>query len=460
MRLRSLAVCLGFTASWMVSGCASGPAVYEKVLKELPASPEAPPPSGSVPSASKSSLTFEDCFVLALGRNERLAITGEDYFQATLLRHRAWAALSPEMTLRGTYLRQEDVAPPPGTVTQRFNDPSRLDYGLRVRQPLFNGFKDVYALRQIGETIQARRSTLLQERQNLLLNVAGAFYGALQAQQEVSTLEESVRLQQERLREVQARQRLGLARKTEVLLVETQATSVEARLVRARNALQTLRERLGLVIGAPVERPLVDSVQDGPLPADLGALVQAARAGRNDLKALEASVKAAQAQLGVVRGEFAPSVDLTGNYYLRRSGVSSDIKWDVLFTLDYPFFQGGVSRARYREAASKLRQARLLAQGLRRQIDVEVETAYLDMKASDALLKTLEAGFKAAEENYRLIQEEYRQGIGTNLEVLTAYTFFENARLDLDRERLNRKVLYLRLQTVTGGAPVRVTSDE
>jgi outer membrane protein TolC len=168
-----------------------------------------------------------------------------------------------------------------------------------------------------------------------------------------------------------------------------------------------------------------------------------------------ACVFCATAQMGLVRGEFAPSVDLTGNYYLRRSGISSNIKWDVLFTLDYPFFQGGASRARYREAASKLRQARLLAQGLRRQIDVEVETAYLDLRASDALLKTLEAGFKAAEENHRLIQEEYRQGIGTNLEVLTAYTFFENARLDLDRERLNRKLLWLRLRAATGAMPVR-----
>jgi outer membrane protein len=298
--------------------------------------------------------------------------------------------------------------------------------------------------------MDARRATLRQERRNLLLAVAGAFYAVLQARQEVATLEESVRLQQERLREVQARQRMGLARRTEVLLIETQSTSAEARLVRARNALESSRERLGLVIGAPADGPLVDSLKDGPPPGDLEALRRAARGGRADLMAQEANVRAARAQVSVVRGEFAPSVDLTGNYYLRRTGTSADIGWDVLFSLDFPLFQGGASRARYREAASKLRQSRLLARSLGRQVDVEVETAYLDLKASDALLRTLEAGLRSADENYRLIQEEYRRGIGTNLEVMTAYSFLENARLDLDREHLGRKVLWLRLRTAVG----------
>jgi outer membrane protein TolC len=409
----------------------------------------ADPTFSSQSTEAKPTWTLDDCFNLALNRNERLAIVREDLFQADLLRDRSIAALFPEVSVRGTYFRQAEVpAGTIGTVT-RFFDPTRVESLFKLQYSIFDA-RQFAALSYVDHVRAARRSSLRQRRLDLFLQVSEAFYETVKAQREIGILEESVRLQQERLREVKARQNQGLARKTETLLIETEVADAEARLVRARNLLDASRERLGFLIGGDVDRPLIDTLEEKALPDDLQQLIDEAMRMRSDLKESESQVRSARSQISVAKGEFLPTLDLTLNRYNRREGFFTDIDWDVQVEINFPFFQGGNSRARYREAVSRYRQSRLAESALQRQIRMDVKTAYLNLRSSDALLATLQVELSAAEESHRLIQEEYRQGLATNLEVLIAYNRLENARLQLDRERLNRKMAWIRLHGAMG----------
>ncbi|HKB16283.1 MAG TPA: TolC family protein, partial [Planctomycetota bacterium] len=81
-------------------------------------------------------------------------------------------------------------------------------------------------------------------------------------------------------------------------------------------------------------------------------------------------------------------------------------------------------------------QARLFTSSTRREVLQQVEAAHARAASDEALLRTQETREASARENLRLLEEEYRAGIATNLEVLVAQTALDNARLDLDRQRL------------------------
>jgi outer membrane protein len=260
---------------------------------------------------------------------------------------------------------------------------------------------------------------------------------------------------------MQPRRDQGIARKTEVLLIETQVASDEAQHTRARLSLDIARTQLAFLLGRPVEVPLADELPAHPVPPELPPLIQEALALRSDLREREAALRAAEEAVRVVAGEHWPSLDLTANYYAYREGSSSTtekINWDVLVALNWTLFRGGDVRAREFEALSQLRSTRLFMDELRRQIEADVTNALASLRADDSLIRTLEGRERTARENFEQIVTEYRQGIAgvTNLEVLVAQNQFLSAQLELDRQRIQRCLDWYLLQVVLGKIPVRL----
>jgi outer membrane protein TolC len=80
------------------------------------------------------------------------------------------------------------------------------------------------------------------------------------------------------------------------------------------------------------------------------------------------------------------------------------------------------------------------------------------LRADEELIKTLENRERTASENYKQIINEYRQGLAgvSNLEVLVAQNQYLSAQLELDRQKLQRKLDWFQLQVSMGKIPVRI----
>ncbi|MCI0587114.1 MAG: TolC family protein [Planctomycetes bacterium] len=405
--------------------------------------------------ATRGGATLEDCFRIAEASNEALLAGDEARLQALLARDEALAAFLPEVDLEVTHFRQNVVrlggtGGGTGVVT---TSPDRTQWALRALQPIFDGFRDWYAMQAEERTAEAREAAREDLRRRLLSSVARAFYGVLQSEAEGRTLEEARRRDTARVEEMRERFALGLARRTEVLLNESNLATTEADLLRARTDLEVRRAVLRSLLGAPLAAPLLEEpAEAGPLPPLEEARLEAL-AARPDLRAALAEAEAAQARLDSVRGEFLPSVSLAANRYLHRQHFAEfpdETEWDALLAVDVPIFAGGARRARYRTAASELRQSRLLVSSTRRSVAEEVEATHARVSRDEEILRTQETRERSARENLRLLEEENRAGIATNLEVLVAQTALDNARLDLDRQRLLTRLDRVELDVAMG----------
>jgi outer membrane protein len=452
----------------LLSGCRSYSddsvdALYREVLRwegrDDAAAARRPSESHWDVVASRKTMTLPDAYRISLTQSERLARAAEGYLQSLALQDQALAAVLPTIGIQAIQFYQDPVPSSfsSGVVT---TSPNRRQVAVTLTQPIFHGLREWAARRAAQANVEGARSAFDTERRLLFQVVAQAFFTTIFFERQQKILEDALKNSRDRLREMQARQAQGIARKTEVLLIETQVASDEVQHNRGRQALDLSRNQMAFLLGRPLEVPLVDDVTEPPVPDDVLPLLERAMAERSDLKERQAGLRAAEEGISVVTGEWYPTLDFAGNYYAYRANYSAfqkEVNWDALFTLTWNLFQGGDLRARTVLAESQARTARLLRDELVRQIETDVRAAHLTWRSDRELIVTLEVRERTARENYTSVATEYRQGIAgvSNLEVLVAHNQYLSAQLELERSRFQSKLDWFQLENAQGRIPVR-----
>jgi outer membrane protein len=410
--------------------------------------------------------TLTDCFALAEATHEDLLSGEEDRLQAALQRDLAFAGLLPSVGLNAfafvkdrTSTSGDSSSSGGGSFGGGSSRPSTTGrdterWAIAVRQPLFRGFAEWRAMEQAGLTEESRVAAIETMRNALRRSTARAFYGVLEAEADVRTLEGSEKLDRTRLDEMKAREEHGIARRTEVLLLESQLQSTLGALRRARTQRLVTRTTLFQLLGVELPTPIVDRPPAAPsaLPTRGAAVAEALRA-RPEIAAAGLSAEAAEKAIEVARAGYWPSIDFNVNWYLGSSGVSrqtKDTDWDAQVSLDLPIFEGAATATRERIAKSDARKARLAASSTLRDVVQDVESALARAAADAELLATFERNVQIATENVTLLREEYAHGVATNLEVLTAQNVLQQAQIDLERQRLETRLDRVELSIALG----------
>ncbi|MGE5609572.1 MAG: TolC family protein [Bacillota bacterium] len=394
-------------------------------------------------------LTLERSLELANQSNERLGLQGEDYLQALINRDRAAANFLPTVNLV-----------PTGTVGGGSASTFQGTVPVVGRMNLFNGFRDVNNFRAAGLTAEQRRALLLDAQAALLLDVAGVYYQILRSEASVEVLRNTLALQDERVRDMQTKLKVGWVKLLDVAQSEAQAADTRVLLLDAKNDVLNGRSTLAFLVGAAVqESPLIDAMRVPQETPPLDQLQALAAANRQDLAATVAAVQAARYAVSVAVGQYYPSLSVDVTAFLARRNLPSDSDWNALFTANLPIFSAGLIEADVRQAWSQFRQAKMSESQTRRRVLQEVEIAYHNLQASYQRLKELEVEFTAAEAALHLAEEQFNAGLATNLERLRAQDQRLLARLRLVSEQSDQKVFYLDLLRAIGRLSLRVPGE-
>lgn len=394
------------------------------------------------PVAAAGLLTLDDYYAAALKRSEVIATQSELIRQAEERTRQANAALLPTVSGFASYTWLDEL-PPSVSAT-----PSTLDRQTLARltatQPLFRGFREFAAIRQSEALLDAQTDDHRHARLLLFKDVVVNFYTVLAIESDLSNLEEEIRLNEERLKDIQARIRIGRSRVSESLNVETTVSTLRAVVEQLRGQLLVAREAFAFLSGLDAATPLHDSEA---MPDRLAPLDEylAGIAARPDVQAATKRLDAARENVSIARGEHLPSVDLNGNYYLERPGYLDDITWDVELALTVPIYAGGSVQSRVREATSQHTQAELARSQVTRLAEQEVRALHQSVQYDLVQLAALERSTEAARKSYEAQSREYRLGLVINLDVLQALTSYQQNRRALDRARLALKADYQRL---------------
>jgi multidrug efflux system outer membrane protein len=447
--------CLVVVLAGALSGCAllgeseARRRHHDLVEEPQPADPAPRPAGPAAPGEEelaiqrKPALGLLDCQRLAVLRSERLRAEAERVHQSDLGVISAASALSPQATYNLAYFKQEEK------VKAHNSAPNQTQtHWVELHQPVFRGFSDWFAISAANDQVHASESELRAVKLDVALSCGRAFYAAVSLEKTVETLVHSLKLEDDRLKEVKAREDSGLARKTERLFIETDRARTEADLARARHDLIAAREALAYFTGV-ADAPLEAAGTTPPRPLPLEHYLDGAK-DRPDIALLAHQVEHERHEVWAARGAFLPTMDATSNLWLQRDGTFRDVSWDVTLGLSWNFFDGGKELAALRIAESHTREAERTYADACRHAASEIATDYQALLGSLDQIPTLETRVRAAEENVRLLDVDYRAGIATNLEAVEAENTRRQANLDLERERYNARALELQLRAASG----------
>ena len=428
-----------------VTGCVDQKkeiASYRKII-------DADVPASTQPGEAQP-LALLDALRLANQNNERLAIEGENYLQALIEKKRAVANFLPTVSLSPTYSVRD---PASGTG----NDPSggsrdrRIDVPVTGSVNVFRGFGDVATFRAAGATAEQRRALLLDLQQSILIDVARAYFQVLRSEQSVEVLTNSIAVQEERVADIRARQRVGFAKALDTAQTEAQAAATRVTLIDARNGARRGRELLELLTAVPIgDRPLAETITAPPTTMPVESFESLGMMRRQDLAASASAIDAARRRVEAALGEYWPSISLNVSYYLSRESAPADSEWAALLSANLPIFSAGLIEADVRDAWSQLRQAKYGDSLLRRQVTQDVRVAYFDYAASRNRLDELKTQVDAAQQALAQAEDEYRAGRATNLERIVAQDQLLSAQLQYTSERYDNRVFYLGLLRACG----------
>ena len=317
---------------------------------------------------------------------------------------------------------------------------------------------------RLSRAAEAAQANLLASRYSqevVALSLAGAtaqaYFTARSLEAQLEVLDRAIEVRKESLSIARTRTDAGLASALDVYqaqgaLADALAQRREAARQRAltERALAQLTGRLDLKI-------LHGKLFDLPLPpAPPPGLPSALLARRPDIRSAEASMIAANAQIGVARAALFPTISLTASLGAQSAELSQLLSsgagiWSIGLAAAAPLFDAGRREARVEQAEA--RRAQALA-GYQRSIETafrEVADALVSVEQSAGAEAALAARLEAARSALELSNERYRAGYSPFLEVLDAQRTANDAELAFVRNRQARLGFSVDLMRSLGG---------
>ncbi len=383
------------------------------------------------PGGDDNALSLEECYHLALIQSEVVGIQKEAIARATaqIFTAASQGLGNVDFVIDRTFQdNQQSNLSGGGASGTNLGDPNVHESKFAISQPLFQGFKAIGALTGAGSYKKEQTEAWIRAKELLYTDVARAFYNMLRYEKDVAINQGIRELLGKRIEELQAREKIGRSRMSEVLTVKTKLKSLEADLAASQGALATTRYMLEFLTGTELEGKTLDeetseAVSSKTLTEHLKmALI------RSDVKAAEFAVKTAWRGIVVAQSGFWPLITLNHNQYQRREGALANLDWDTLIRFDVPLFSGGETVGQVKDSIGILKQKKLTYTLARRQAELDIKQSYqiwLSAKETDNLLTE---AVQSAEENYSIQSEEYTRSLVSNLDVLTALESLQNTR--------------------------------
>lgn len=397
-------------------------------------------------------LTLAGALRMANDNNESLAIAGENYLQAIIAKDRAFANFFPTVSLAPTdYQRHgfNETQFPPGFgnlfQTHYFDVPLAATLNVNI-------LRDSTAVSAAGSFTGVQKSLLLNMQSDLLLETAQTYYAILSAQRSVQVLRRTLQVEKATVASEQRKMRAGIALRLTVLQDQADAARTRVQLTNAENQVQHGRATLAYLIGVNslYHARLVNLFRPPQHVPALAALDRVALADRQDLKADQDSVVVAEKGVSEALAEYFPSVSINFDTFLYKESFPSDSWWNGLFTVNLPIFEGGMIYNDVRTAYSKLRQAMLEEQMLRRRIHEQVRIALSNWLTSQQLVRDTRTETKAARAAFLQARHSFQVGLATNLDVITAEDRYLAANLAYQQAKYNTCVDMLNLLRESG----------
>lgn len=416
--------------------------------------------------ASESvSLTLPDALDRARASSSRLTSLQALRRAAAEGVRNAEAGRRPELDLSAGYSRNSNVpelilATPgsePRTIFPNLPNNWRAHAGATL--PLYTAGRIDAQISAATETEHATESDRAAALNDLILETHVAYVNVLFARENARVLSEAVASYEAHLKDARNRESVGLSASNEVLAVTVERERAELGRVQAENAAAMATANLLRLVGLPLNTSLVLAPAPTSPPTtrtETGALIEQALAGRPEIHALRARVRALEAGSDAIRSSTRPQVGLQAGLdyanpnprILPLAGEWND-SWSLGVIVNWKVLDGGRAKSSAAQTDAQADALRAQLEDLESRIRLDVTTRQLELESTLAGREVARRGIEAARDAVRVARDRYREGVLSSTELLDAETRLLRAELEatqtdaqiqVARANLNRAV--------------------
>ena len=424
-------------------------------------------------------VSLDSCRAMALRNNKEIRLADIDIEKAGYQRKEAHAAYLPNIDFQATYLYNQkkvslieedallpvksfdlqsqsyqfDVVKHPVTGEPILNNgqpipqqvallpKSAMTYNIHnimaaavtVTQPIYMGGK-IKAMNEITRYAEEiARSMRDNKAQEVVYNVDAAYWQVVSLKAKQRLAQSYVDLVKSLQQDVNKMLDQGVATRATLLAVDVRLNEAQVAQTKVDNGLALSRMLLAQLCGLPVDSDLhlVDEDRETvateslrPAGYDLGQVY----ARRHDIHALQLATEVYDQKVKVARSEMLPQVAAFGAYHATNPNSYNGFKnrFGLAFAVGamvrVPLWHGGALSSKVRQAEAEARAKRLELADVKEKVSLQVSQANFRYQEALKTYSATKANLDKANENLRVAQVAFKEGVGTSDDVMAAQT--------------------------------------
>jgi outer membrane protein, multidrug efflux system len=293
---------------------------------------------------------------------------------------------------------------------------------------------------------------------SLVANVATAYFQLRALDSQLEIAKRTLGSRQQSLQLTQVLETHGGASDLDVSQSEQLVYTASETIPDLERQIEQQENQLSILLGEnpgsiPRGRPLTEQPAPENVPPGLPSELLERRP---DVREAEANIMAANAQIGVAKAAFFPSISLTGTGGLESNQLSRFISapsetWLGALSVAQPIFEGGALRSGLRLSRAQYQEEVLAYQQTLQNALEQVSNALVANKKDREFREQQEMLTRAAQRTDELSEVLYKNGGASYLQVLTAETNYFSAELNLVQAQLNERLALVQLYQSLGG---------
>lgn len=325
---------------------------------------------------------------------------------------------------------------------------------LTASMPIYTGGK-------LSGTIKKAKAGYLYSEQGLQKayndmrsTVTNGYFDMLQADNMQQLGRESVTRLADHLKNVEAQYEVGVVAKVDVLRSQVELANAKQSLIKAENAYQIAEANLNKIVGLPMDTQLkLDNILVyAPYENDMQYCLDYAAMHRPELEQAKQNVEAAKGALRVAISGHMPQIAASASQNWNDSNWPGDENgnWGVGVQVTMNIFDSGVTTSKIHGAEADLAKAHETYRDTVDAVNLDVRSNYLNLREAEKRIDTTKLAVSQAEEDYRIAQLRYMNGVGTNTDVLDAQVALTDAKTNYLQAMYDYNTCKTNLETAIG----------
>lgn len=414
---------------------------------------------------SQEVLTVEEAVKIALENNYSIKIAKNELeIDETQV---SWgnAGILPSVALTGSAnesVQSTNQTRADGNKIERDNARnSNLNYGVVLDWTLFNGFKMFARYDQLKELQKLGEAELQFTILNRVSDVMVLYYDIVQQQQQLTALDSTLIISNQRTELAQNRYSIGKASKLEVLNARVDLNTDRTALLRQQELVRNSKVRLNELLARNIDEEFT-VVDEIPVDEDLllPRLEELARDQNPMLRAQRIAQNIARLELKQVKAERFPTIAATSGYIFNRNesptgftvlGRSRGFNYGLSARMN--IFNGFLQNQQEQVAKLQLDNAEIAIEQELQSLQAQLLTTYQTYLTNIGLMELEQQNELIARENLEITLEKFRIGTIPTIEFRAAQLNYITALVRHSNARFQAKLSEITLKEAAGILP-------